>query len=191
MKLIAVILYEGYCLCEITVALEMLRMADIPVTYFGVEKKAYRSEEGIVLQCEHTLDELDVDDYDGILLSGFMEENPTILKNELLKEKLRIFDQQKKVIGAISIAPLLLYNAGILKDRPFMCAMNKQDLVEEGYALSCLQNMIDWDACCAEEDLKFIRHEHIITSVIYGFREWAMEIGRMLDIPVYPKSFGL
>ena len=189
MKQIAVILYEGYCLCEITVALEMLRMADIPVTYFGVEKKAYRSEEGIVLQCEHTLDELDVDDYDGILLSGFMEENPTILKNELLKEKLRIFDQQKKVIGAISIAPLLLYNAGILKDRPFMCA--KQDLVEEGYALSCLQNMIDWDACCAEEDLKFIRHEHIITSVIYGFREWAMEIGRMLDIPVYPKSFGL
>lgn len=94
MKQIAVILYEGYCLCEITVALEMLRMADIPVTYFGVEKKAYRSEEGIVLQCEHTLDELDVDDYDGILLSGFMEENPTILKNELLKEKLRIFDQQ-------------------------------------------------------------------------------------------------
>ena len=77
MKQIAVILYEGYCLCEITVALEMLRMADIPVTYFGVEKKAYRSEEGIVLQCEHTLDELDVDDYDGILLSGFMEENPT------------------------------------------------------------------------------------------------------------------
>ena len=46
MKQIAVILYEGYCLCEITVALEMLRMADIPVTYFGVEKKAYRSEEG-------------------------------------------------------------------------------------------------------------------------------------------------
>ena len=77
----------------------MLRMADIPVTYFGVEKKAYRSEEGIVLQCEHTLDELDVDDYDGILLSGFMEENPTILKNELLKEKLRIFDQQKSHWG--------------------------------------------------------------------------------------------
>lgn len=191
MKQIAVILYEEYCLCEITVALEMLRMANVSVTYFGAEKKAYRSEEGIVMQCEHTLDELDVDRYDGILLSGFMDENPPILKNELLKEKLRTFDQQKKIIGAISIAPLLLFNAGILKDRPFMCAITKQDLLDEGYDLNSLQNMKDWNACCAEEDLKFIRHEHIITSVIYGFREWAMEIGRMLDIHVYPGSFGL
>lgn len=191
MKKIAVILYDGYCLCEVTVALEMLCMANIPITYFGAEKKVYRSEEGIALQCEHTLDELDVDGYDGILLSGFTADDPVILKNELLKEKLRTFDQQKKIIGAISIAPLLLYNAGILKDRPFMCATRKQDLLEEGYDLNDLANMKDWDACSADENLKFIRHEHIITSVIYGFREWAMEIGRMLDIPVYPKSFGL
>lgn len=191
MKQVAVVVYDGYCLFEVTVALEMLAMQQIPITIFGEEKKSYRSEEGMLVVAEHTLEELKADQFDAIILSGFMNGDPTIVKNEILKEKLKEFDQQKKVIAAISIAPIMLLNAGLLQDKHFMIGALKQDLMEEGYSKDELKLMIDWEECCANPNLDFIKEGHIITSVAYKFREWAMEIGRMLDIEIYPGSFGL
>lgn len=51
------------------------------------------------------------------------------------------------------------------------------------------EGLLFWDECYP--DLKLLRHENIVTSMAYGFREWGTEIGRMLDIPVSPATFGL
>lgn len=46
MKKTAVLLYNGCCLFEVTVALEMLKMAEKPVIYFAKDLKPIKSEEG-------------------------------------------------------------------------------------------------------------------------------------------------
>lgn len=192
MKKIAAVIYEGYCTFEFSIALEMFAMQEIPVVFFGEEKKPYRSEEGLLSIPEYTLDELDPNEFDALILTGFQAEKFPLADSEVMKNIIRTFDEQKKVIAAISAGPLMLIKAGIMKDRPFMCACPKDGLLEEGITMEEMKTMKDWDECIKEYDtLKYIRSDHIITSVAYGFREWAMEIGKMLDIPTYPKSFGL
>ena len=58
---------------------------------------------------------------------------------------------EKKTIGAISIAPLLLVNAGLLNGKPFMAGINKEELFEEGFSESDLTEMVGWDDNCANQ----------------------------------------
>ena len=72
-----------------------------------------------------------------------------------------------------------------------MCGCMKQDLLGAGFSEQQLQLKRDWKYCTDNDALKFIRSDIIITSVAYGYREWAMELCKALEIETYPKSFGL
>lgn len=102
----AILLYNDCCLFEITVALEMLQMAQKPVVYFSKDLKPIKSEEGFT--------------------------------NEDMKY------------------------------------------------------MLGWRSCCdgAVPD-KYLKTDNVISSVSFGFRQWAMAIGRELDLECFPKSFDL
>ncbi len=193
MKKLAVVIYEGFCTFEFAVALEALKMSgEACFTVFGEERKPYRSEEGLYALPEKTLDALEVGDFDGLILTGFDSDDPKLLKNELFLDKIRQFCEKNKLIAAISASPVFLLKAGVLDNRQFMCAIPREGLLEEGFTSEQLNGMLDWDDCLHKYDsLKYLRDGNIITSVAYGYREWAMEICRALDIKFYPKSFGL
>ena len=193
MKKVAVVLYDGFCMFEYSIALETFAMSkEVKVDIYGEEKRAYRSEEGVLSVAEYSLEELQVENYDGLLLTGFASENITIIENQRFLEIIREFYEQKKVIGAISAAPVFLVKAGVLDETPFMCACPKEGLYDEGFTKEELQYMIDWEEAWKQRDtLKFIRQGCIVTAVAFGFREWAMELGKMLKIKIFPESFGL
>lgn len=193
MKKIAVVIYENFSMFEFSTALEMFSISqECSIDVYGEEKTTYRSEEGLLTHAEHAIDEMDVEQYDGVIFTGFLGAAPSIYNNEILMVKIREFHSAKKLLAAISIGPIFLIKAGILGDQPYMCACIKDDLKEEGFTDKQLEKMIDWPAALEQYDtLKFIRQGHIITSVIYGFREWAMQIGDFLGIKTNPKSFGL
>ena len=193
MKRIAVVIYEGFSMFEFSVALEILAMSSqYAIDIFGEERKNYRSEEGLLAVSEYDLHEMKTEDYEGIILTGFSNENPTLVHNQLFMEKIQEFDREHKMIAAISATPVFLIKAGVLKDYSFMCGCPKDGLKEEGFTDDELKFMVAWEECVKQYDtLKFIRHDNIITSVAYGYREWAIEIGNMLGIKTYPRSFGL
>lgn len=73
-----------------------------------------------------------------------------------------------------------------------MMGVEKIHLYEEGFSEEDLEHMVSWkDACEGKVPEKFLKAENIITSVAFGFRQWAMAIGKELGIPLYPKSFDL
>lgn len=192
MKRIALVIYPNYCLFEITSLLEALRIGHAEVEVFAETIELYRSEEGILIQADKNLSQLNAEDFDGIILSGFAGEVYPIQDDSLLLTLIQDFNQRKKVIGAISIAPLFLLKSDVLGRRPFMCGCMKEDLLEEGFTSDQLSEMRDWKYCTEHYDLKFIRSEHILTSVAYGYREFAIEYCKMLGIDeIYPKTFGL
>lgn len=66
----AILLYNDCCLFEITVALEMLQMAQKPVVYFSKDLKPIKSEEGMLIMADCTLDKLDIKEFDSLIDNG-------------------------------------------------------------------------------------------------------------------------
>ena len=95
-------------------------------------------------------------------------------------------------VGAISIAPLLLLKAGLLKDKAFMAGVNREELAEEGFTADDLKLMTGWD-----DNLKnpieegYIVSDNIVTSVSYNFIKWTLAFGELIGIKLSPKTFGL
>lgn len=191
-KKVAVMIYDNYCNFEFAILLEALFLEGVKIDIFGVEKKHYRSEEGILTMAEQAIVDCDVDAYDALILTGAMDEKFEVMHNEALLKIVREFDAKKKVIGAISIGPLILLKSGIMKERPFMCGASKEGLIEEGFTMEDMKDMLEWETCEKEYDtLKYVCSDNVITSVCYGYREWAMKICEMIEVKIYPMSYGL
>ena len=191
MKKTAVLLYNTCCLFELTVALEMLKMAEKPVVYFAKELKPIRTEEGMLVIADNTFEQLNVDEYDSLLITGATDAQ-SMVEDESTQEFVSKFYDAGTLIGAISIAPILLLKLGYLKEKPFMIGVEKSDLYEEGFTDDDMKYMIGWEESCDEVvPEKYLKADNIITSVAFGFRQWAMAIGKELNIEVYPKSFDL
>lgn len=190
MKKVAVLLYPHFCSFEISVALEMLCMADKEVTIFAKTKEPIKSEEGLSVVCDLMVDKLVINEYDSLLLPGSMDLEPAITDDETMSF-IRKFGSDK-IVGAISSAPLLLLKNGMLDDKRYMAGVEKEWLLEEGFTMQDLKGMIDVPQLLEEPIPEgYIKDGNIITSVAWNFREWSMEFGRMIGIKVYPKSFGL
>lgn len=132
MKKTAVLLYNTCCLFELTVALEMLQMAQKPVVYFAKDLKPIRTEEGMLIVADSTFEQLNIEEYDSLLITGATDAKETV-EDKVTQEFVSKFHDASALIGAISIAPLFLLKLGYLKGKPFMIGIEKSDLYEEGF----------------------------------------------------------
>lgn len=191
MKKTAVLLYDQCCLFELTVALEMLKMAGKEIVYFGIDLETIKSEEGLLIKADRTIDDIDIEEYDSLLITGSTDAKEAV-ENKNVLQFIDKFCKRKLLIGAISIAPIFLLKMGYLKKEKFMIGVEKYHLFEEGFTEDDLENMIGWEESCkGKVPEKYIKTDNIITSVAFGFRQWAMAIGKELNIPTYPSSFDL
>ena len=189
MKKTAVLIYDSFCNFEISVALETLALAEKEITVFGITKELIRSEEGLLMVPQKTIDELVIDEYDSLLLPGAMDIREAI-ENPKVIEFIRQFDN--KIIGAISIAPIMLVKSGLLAGKPFMAGVNKDEIMEEGFTEDELCGMIGWDDSLKNPIVTgYIASGKIITSVSYNFMKWGLAFGKMLGIEIPSENFGL
>lgn len=164
-------------------------MAEKSITIFGKAKEPVKSEDGLNVLPEAIIEDINLEEYDSLLLPGAMDIRDAI-EDEKIIDFVRKFDG--KIIGAISIAPLLLVKAGLLNGKPFMAGVNKEEIFEEGFSEDDLAEMIGWDdnlATPVEEG--YIITDNIITSISYNFVKWALAFGKMVGIDISPKTFGV
>ena len=191
MKKTAVLIYNQFCNFEISVALEMLAMAEKPITIFAKELTMITSEEGLKVFPDKSISDIDIAEYDSLLLPGAMDIREAIEDDDILSF-IRLFDECKKIIGAISIAPILLVKNGVIGAKPFMAGVNKEDLFEEGFSEEKLLNMQGWDDNLGNPISDgYIISDNIITSVSYEFVRFALAFGKMLGIDIPPETFGI
>lgn len=191
MKKTAVLLYNTCCLFELTVALEMLQMAQKPVVYFAKDLKPISTEEGMLIIADNSFEQLNIEEYDSLLITGATDAKESV-EDKVTLEFISEFHDSGALIGAISIAPLFLLKLGYLKGKPFMIGVEKSDLYEEGFTDDDMKYIVGWrESCDGVIPEKYLKTDNIITSVAFGFRQWAMAIGRELDIELWPKSFDL
>lgn len=189
MKKTAVLLYDSFCHFEISVALEILALKNKEIDVFAKTKEVILSEERLKIVPDKTIFELDINEYDSLLLPGAVDIESAVKDPEVIEFVKKFSD---KVIGAISIAPVLLLKAGILNGKPFMAGVNKEELLEEGFLESDLTLMKDWDECIENPiEEGYILEDKIITSVSYNFVKFGIQFAKMLGIEISPKSFGI
>lgn len=191
MEKAAVLIYNQFCNFEFSVALEIFAMAGKPITVFSKTLQPVKSEEGLTVIADETIDHLQIGEYDSLLLTGAADIREAV-EDESILSFIKKFDRENIVIGAISIAPVLLLKTGMLKGKRFMAGVTKSDLLEEGFSSDEMKYMIGWD-----DNLKnpipggYIKEDNIITSVSYHFIEWAIAFAKAVGINANPKSFGI
>src|SRR3712207_5266791 len=84
MKKTAVLIYQQFCNFEIAPALEMLAIAQKPITIFAKTLLPVRSEEGLTVLPDKTIDELELDEYDSLLLPGAMDIREAIEEDAII-----------------------------------------------------------------------------------------------------------
>lgn len=189
MKKTAILIYNSFCNFELSVALESLALAEKEIVVFSKNKLPVKSEEGLKVLPDRSISECNIDEFDSLLLTGAADIRETIEDKEVI-DFIRKFEH--KIIGAISIAPILLLKADLFNGKPFMSGVNKQELYEEGFAEEDLSHMIGWD-----ENLRnpvergYLISDNIITSVSYNFVHWGVAFAKMLGINIESKTFGI
>ena len=189
MKKTAVLIYDSFCNFEFSVALEILALSEREITVFAKTKEPVKSEDGLTVLPDDIIGNVKLDEYDSLLLPGAMDIRESIEDKEII-DFVRKFDG--KIIGAISIAPLLLVKAGLLSGKPFMAGINKYEILEEGFSEEDLVGMVGWDDNIANPvEAGYIITCNIITSISYNFVRWALAFAKMIEIDISPKTFGI
>ena len=182
MKKFAVLIYPDFSLQEITCLTSALTVwFGEKIDFIASENKEYKSEEGLRIFPEKTVDEVRITDYDCVILPGTINPLPALYDKKLI-DFLKTCIGTETVFAAISSSPLLLAKAGILKNRKFTAGFFMQ--MAEVFPFVEKENFIHKGIVC---------DGNVITGIGMFFREFAetvlshfgYDIGKnfMLDKP--------
>ena len=185
MKKTAILIYNQFCNFEIALLLEILKLNNKPITIFSKSLEPVLSEEGIRILPDKEIVELELEEYDSLILTG-AEDIREVIEDKEIIDFIKKFEGL--IIGAISIAPVILLKADLLKNKRFMAGVNQEELYEEGFAPKELKLMIGWEDS-KKESIKYIVDNNIITSVSYNFIYWSVAVARELGLKAYFEDF--
>ncbi|MBE0429517.1 MAG: type 1 glutamine amidotransferase [Thermoleophilia bacterium] len=118
-KKIAVFLAKGFEDHELIEPVNALRGAGAKVVLIGMseaDKRGVRGKLGTVVSADTTIDLVDQEDFDLLLIPG--GKGPALLRqDERILDFVREFDREGKPIAAICHGPQVLVSAGVLKGR--------------------------------------------------------------------------
>lgn len=119
MNRFAVLLYPNFSLQEITCLTSVLTVwFGEKIDTIASESKTYLSEEGFAVMPSKTTAEVEITDYDCVILPGTIDPLPALFDDKLICF-LQKGASSDTVFAAISSSPLLLSKAGILRGKRF------------------------------------------------------------------------
>ena len=170
MKKMAFLVYPMFCNWEIALVLATMEMYEKKVEIFAIDKNPIMCEEGMKIVPSKVLDEFEIEEYDCILLSGIGGNPKDVIYNETYINFLKQFANRKDiVIAAISLAPVLLAQAGLLKGRQFCVGMFEE--AREEFNFFEYENQVR---------APIVIDENIITAMGMAFREFAIAVADKL-----------
>lgn len=121
MKNVLLPLAKGFEEIELVSVADILRRAGMRVVVASLDShKRVLGAHHIVIEADSALPELDLEDFDAIVLAGGYNGMQNLANNELIKLWLTTFNQEKKLIAAICASPIVLDKAGVLEGE-FTC----------------------------------------------------------------------
>lgn len=167
MRKFAVLLYPNFSLQEITCLTSTLAVwFGEKIDYLAAENKEYVSEEGLRVIPTKTVAEVEITDYDCVILPGTIDPLPALFDDRLI-DFLKAGANSDVVFAAISSSPILLSKAGVLRGKKFTSGYFMQmadtfDFVEK-------ENFIHKG---------IVEDRNVITGIGWFFKEFAEAVLR-------------
>ena len=167
MRKFAVLLYPNFSLQEITCLTSTLAVwFGEKIDYLAAENKEYVSEEGLRVIPTKTVAEVEITDYDCVILPGTIDSLPALFDDRLI-DFLKAGANSDVVFAAISSSPILLSKAGVLRGKKFT----------SGYFMQ----MADTFAFVEKENFihkGIVEDRNVITGIGWFFKEFAEAVLR-------------
>lgn len=167
MRKFAVLLYPNFSLQEITCLTSTLAVwFGEKIDYLAAENKEYVSEEGLRVIPTKTVAEVEITDYDCVILPGTIDPLPALFDDRLI-DFLKAGANSDVVFAAISSSPILLSKAGVLRGKKFT----------SGYFMQ----MADTFAFVEKENFihkGIVEDRNVITGIGWFFKEFAEAVLR-------------
>ena len=119
--MIYVFLANGFEEVEALTPVDFLRRCDLDVRTVGVSGPVAMGSHKIPVGCDMTVEELDLEGCDGVILPGGMPGTLNLEACEAVKNAVLWCAGHGKWIGAICAAPSVLGHLGLLKDKKATC----------------------------------------------------------------------
>ena len=117
MKNVLILLEDGFEEIEALAPVDLLRRAGAHVTMAtSNEDLQVTGKSGVTVLCNHTYNEISHQEYDLLILPGGGGGVDALCRSPFALEQIRKYFEQKKWVGAICAAPLVLKEAGVLQN---------------------------------------------------------------------------
>jgi protease I len=133
-KILMVIAFENFRDEELKIPKEILEKSGIIVDIASTKKGIAKGMLGAKVNVNIILDEIKENDYDGIIFVGGTG-SQNLFTNKSAIKLVQEFYKNKKVIGAICLAPGILANAGILNGKKATCFYSASDILKKNGAI--------------------------------------------------------
>ena len=118
MKKIAVLFADGTEEIEGVTPVDILRRAGVKCDIVSVSDRIINGSHSIKILADKLIDEIKIDDYDGIVIAGGMPGATNISNCEKAVADIKKANNQGKLVGAICASPaVVLARHGLIKDR--------------------------------------------------------------------------
>lgn len=114
-------LADGFEIIEALAPVDMLRRAKIDVTTVGVTGKTVSSSCGVAVTADITVDELNYEDAEAVILPGGMPGTLNLEANAVVQCAIDYAVENNKYVCAICAAPSILGHKNLLKGRRAIC----------------------------------------------------------------------
>lgn len=160
------LLFNGYCEFEIATAISMLRDTHALHT-FSIEKSFCKSEAGLKTVPDFTINEVNPDDYDVLIIPG--GDLQTIAEANELFKWVRTYAEKEKIITAICSGVFVIAKADVLNNTPYTVTLSKEQrdilgVFNERYYLY----------------KPIVRHKNILTAQGHAYVDFGIELNSML-----------
>lgn len=131
MKKAIVLFKEGYEEIEALSVVDVFRRANIECIMVGMDTIDVTSSHHITVKMDQLYSD-SLKDADAVILPGGLPGAEYLRDDPRVIDLLQSFNQQKKIIGAICAAPIVLQKAGLLKDKQYTCYPGMSSDIEDG-----------------------------------------------------------
>ncbi len=119
--MIYVFLADGFEELEMIAPLDILKRSKIKIKTVGIEQEIVTGSLGISIKTDTTIQKIDKNDIEGIILPGGMPGTTNLAKNESVRDIINYCTEKNILIAAICAAPSILGEMGILRGKEACC----------------------------------------------------------------------
>lgn len=141
LKSAVILLAEGFEEIEAITIIDVLRRGDVKCDICSIRDRKVIGSHKIKIKADILLSEIEIDSYEAVILPGGMPGAKNLKEDSRVIDILKRFQNKNKMIGAICAAPIVLKEAGIIKDKTITCYPDfKEEFNESNYTEDIVTN---------------------------------------------------